>query len=82
MDNTTVCSELRSPLARVEDDSVVELILALEAARNEFAAVEQVFNSKLQDIAEEVHGRVAQGGSAVADWLASSAFSICMCAFR
>jgi hypothetical protein len=67
MDNTTVCSELRSPLARVEDDSVVELILALEAARNEFAAVEQVFNSKLQDIAEEVHGRVAQGGSAVAD---------------
>ena len=67
MDNTTVCSELRSPLARVEEDLVVELILALEAARNEFAAVEQVFNSKLQDIAEEVHGRVAQGGSAVAD---------------
>jgi hypothetical protein len=67
MDNTTVRSELRSPLARVEEDLVVELILALEAARNEFAAVEQVFNSKLQDIAEEVHGRVAQGGSAVAD---------------
>jgi len=67
MDNTTVRSELRSPLARVEEDLVVELILALEAARNEFAAVEQVFNGKLQDIAEEVHGRVAQGGSAVAD---------------
>ena len=67
MDNSTVRSELRSPLARVEEDLVVELILALEAARNEFAAVEQVFNGKLQDIAEEVHGRVAQGGSAVAD---------------
>jgi len=59
-----------------------ELILASEGARNELAAVEQVSNSKLEDIAEEIHGRAAQGGSAVADWLASSAFSICMCAFR
>jgi hypothetical protein len=43
------------------------LILASEGARNELAAVEQVSNSELEDIAEEIHGRAAQGGSAVAD---------------
>jgi low affinity Fe/Cu permease len=32
-----------------------ELILALEGARNELAAVEQASNSKLEDIAEEIH---------------------------
>ena len=44
-----------------------ELILALEGARNELAAVEQASNSKLEDIAEEIQGRAAQGGSAAAD---------------
>jgi low affinity Fe/Cu permease len=40
---------------------VSELILALEGARNELAAVEQVSNRKLEDIADEIHGRAAQG---------------------
>ena len=40
---------------------VSELILALEGARNELAAVEQVSNSKLEDIADEIYGRAAQG---------------------
>jgi low affinity Fe/Cu permease len=44
-----------------------ELILALEGARNELAAVEQASNSKLEDIAEEIQERAAQGGSAAAD---------------
>jgi low affinity Fe/Cu permease len=34
-----------------------ELILALEGARNELAAVEQVSNCKLEDIGEEILGR-------------------------
>ena len=42
---------------------VSELILALEGARNELAAVEQVSNSKLEDIADEITDELPRGGS-------------------